>query len=73
MIALQPMAEKKWFKLDAKLPVDRENDDAIPATVEVQIGKTFREGLGAYVDLLAGVGSDRPYNWGLGVGVRFSY
>ena len=73
VITLQPLPEKKWLKLDAKLPVDRENDNAIPATVEVQLGKTFREGLGAYVDLLAGVGSDRPYNWGLGAGVRFSY
>jgi len=72
-IALQPLADKKWLKLDAKLPVDRENDNAIPATLEFQYGKTFREGLGAYVDLLAGLGSDRPFDWGLGVGVRFSY
>ena len=73
MIALQPLADKKWLKLDAKVPFDHENDDAIPATVEFQLGKTFREGLGAYTDLLVGVGGDRPYDWGLGVGVRFSY
>ena len=73
MIVMQPLQEKAWLKLDAKLPVDWENDNAIPATVELQYGKTFRKQVGAYVDLLAGVGSDRPYDWGLGVGVRFSY
>ena len=73
LIMMQPLQEKAWLKLDAKLPVDWENDKAIPATVELQYGKTFRKHVGAYVDLLAGVGSDRPYDWGLGVGVRFSY
>lgn len=73
MIVMQPLPEKAWLKLDAKLPVDWENDNAIPATVELQYGKTFHKHVGAYADLLAGVGSDRPYDWGLGVGVRFSY
>jgi hypothetical protein len=26
-----------------------------------------------YMDLLAGIGTDRPYDWGVGVGVRFNY
>lgn len=73
LIAMQPLPEKAWLKLDARLPVDWENDNAIPATVEMQYGKTFSKHVGAYADLLAGVGSDRPYDWGLGVGVRFSY
>jgi hypothetical protein len=25
------------------------------------------------VDVLAGIGSDRPYDWGAGVGLRFNY
>jgi hypothetical protein len=25
------------------------------------------------VDLMAGIGTDRPYEWGVGVGVRFNY
>jgi hypothetical protein len=29
--------------------------------------------LGLYVDLLAGVGGDRLFEWGLGVGMRLSY
>ena len=73
VIMLQPLPEKSWLKLDAKVPIDWENDNAIPATVELQLGKTFSKGFGAYADLLAGVGSDRPYDWGLGAGLRFSY
>ncbi len=72
-IMLQPLPEKSWLKLDAKLPVDWEHDNAIPATAELQLGRTYSKGFGAYADLLAGLGSDRPYDWGLGVGVRFSY
>jgi len=72
-IVMKPLPEQSWFKLDAKFPVDWENDNAVPATAELQLGRTLREGLGAYADLLAGLGSDRPYDWGLGVGIRFTY
>jgi hypothetical protein len=73
LIALQPLPETVWLKLDAKLPVDWENDNEIPATAELQLGKFYRKNLGAYLDVLAGLGSDRPYDWGLGVGLRFKY
>ena len=73
IIMMQPLPEKSWLKLDAKVPIDWENDNAIPATAELQLGRTFSKGFGAYADLLAGLGSDRPYDWGLGVGLRFSY
>jgi hypothetical protein len=72
-IIMKPLPEKSWLKLDAKLPIDWENDKAIPATVELQLGRTFSKGIGAFADFLAGIGSDRPYDWGLGVGLRFSY
>ena len=73
LIALKPLPEKAWLKLDARLPVDWENDNAIPATVEMQYGKSLNKHISAYADLLAGVGSDRPYDWGLGAGLHFSY
>ena len=73
LIALQKLPKQFWVKLDAKVPVDWEHDDAIPATVEVQLGKMFDKQFGAYVDLLAGVGNDRPYDWGAGVGLRVNY
>ena len=73
LIAIKPLPNKFWGKLDAKIPVDWEHDEAIPASVEVQIGKTFTPGFGAYVDGLFGIGGDRPYDWGVGVGIRFNY
>jgi hypothetical protein len=73
LIAIQAFPNEFWGKLDAKVPVDWENDNAIPATVEVQIGKTFAPWFGVYVDGLFGVGHDRPYDWGTGLGLRFNY
>ena len=73
LIVIQSLPNKFWGKLDAKVPVDWENDNAIPATFEIQLGKMFTPSFGTYVDGLFGVGSDRPYDWGVGVGVRFNY
>ena len=73
LIAIQSLPNKFWGKLDAKIPVDWEHDNAIPATVEVQLGKMFAPWFGTYVDGLFGIGGDKPYDWGVGVGVRFNY
>ena len=73
LIAIQRLPNKFWAKLDAKLPIDWENDNAIPATAELQLGKTFTQSFAAYVDGLVGIGGDRPYDWGVGVGLRFNY
>jgi hypothetical protein len=59
-------------KLDLKIPFDWEND-LIPVTSEFQLGKMFNPSFGVYGDLLVGLGSDRPYDWGLGIGVRINY
>ncbi len=73
LIAIQSLPNSFWGKLDLIIPVDWENDKAIPATAEVQFGKMFSSSFGAYVDLMAGIGTDRPYDWGVGIGVRFNY
>ncbi len=73
LIAIQSLPNDLWVKLDAIVPVDWENDNAIPATTEVQFGKMFTPKLGAYVDGLVGIGTDRPYDWGLGLGVRMNF
>jgi hypothetical protein len=73
MIAIQSFQNNIWGKLDAKLPVDWEHNNDIPATLEVQLGKMFTPKFGTYVDGLFGVGGDKPYDWGVGVGVRFNY
>ena len=48
-------------------------DNAVPATGEVQLGRMFSPSFGVYVDGLFGIGADKPYEWGVGVGVRFNY
>jgi hypothetical protein len=73
LIGIQALPNKFWGKLDAKLPVDWEHDDDIPSTVEVQLGKMFTRAFGLYMDGLVGVGGDKPYDWGVGVGMRFNY
>ncbi|MEE9554196.1 MAG: hypothetical protein V3W18_07855, partial [candidate division Zixibacteria bacterium] len=73
LIGIQKLPKDYWTKLDIKIPVDWENDDEVPATGEVQLGKSFSPSFGAYVDLLAGIGGDRPYDWGAGIGARFNY
>lgn len=73
LIAIQSLPNEMWGKIDAKVPIDWEHDNAIPATVELQLGKMCSPSLGTYVEGLAGIGGDKPYNWGVGVGVRFSY
>ena len=73
LIVIQSLPNKFWGKLDAKVPVDWEHDNAIPATFEVQLGKMFKPWFGTYVDGLIGIGGDKPYDWGVGVGLRFNY
>ena len=73
LIAIQSFENNVWGKLDAKAPVDWENDNEIASSFEVQLGKMFSPGFGTYVDGLFGVGGDKPYDWGVGVGVRFNY
>lgn len=73
VITLQPLPKQMWLKLDAKVPIDWENDEAIPATAELQLGKNINQRFALYVDGLVGVGGDKPYDWGVGTGLRFKY
>ena len=73
LIAIQSLPNSYWGKLDLIIPVDWENDKAMPATAEVQLGKMFSSSFGVYMDGMIGVGTDRPYDWGVGAGVRFNY
>lgn len=72
LIAIQSLPSDFWGKLDAKVPLDWENE-TVSAMVEAQIGKMFTPSFGTYVDGLIGIGTDRPYDWGVGVGIRFNY
>ncbi|WP_147235221.1 hypothetical protein [Ruegeria sp. A3M17] len=72
LIALQLFGDRYWAKADIKAPYDWEND-AWPATAELQIGKNLSPGIALYADVLIGIGTDRPYDQGAGIGLRFNY
>lgn len=72
LIALQPFGDGYWIKADLKAPYDWEND-VWPATAELQIGKNLSPGIALFADVLIGIGADRPYDQGVGVGLRFNY
>jgi len=72
LIAIQPLNPAWWLKLDAKIPYDWENK-TIPADAEIQLGKNINEGFALYAEGKFGLGSDRIYDWGVGLGLRFNY
>lgn len=72
LIAIQSFNTNWWLKADAKVPYDWENE-TVPATAEFQVGKNISSGKALYVEGLIGLGSDRLYDWGVGVGLRFKY
>jgi len=73
LIGIKSLPSNIWAKLDAKVPVDWEDDNAIPASFELQVGKMFKPGFGVFAEGLIGVGGDRPYDHGIGLGLRFNY
>ena len=72
LIALQSFRENWWLKLDAIVPYNWENE-TVPAEAEIQLGHNFSPRFAMYVDGLAGIGNDRAFDWGVGLGVRFNY
>lgn len=72
LIALQPFGAGYWAKLDAKIPYDWENE-IWPASAEFQLGYNLGPSWAAYAEGLVGVGADRPYDAGAGVGLRFKF
>ena len=72
LIALKPFAEHYWVKLDLLVPYDWEND-TVPASAEVQVGYNVNKKIALYADLLVGLGNDRPFDKGIGIGLRFKY
>ena len=72
LIAIQPLPKNFWGKLDIIVPIDWENN-ITPSTAEIQLGKMFSPSFGTFVDGLIGIGNDKPFDWGVGIGVRFNY
>lgn len=72
MIAIKTLPNEWWLKLDAKLPYDWEAE-TIPADAEIQLGKNINNKFALYVEGQFGIGGDRLYDWGVGLGVRFKF
>ena len=73
VIGMQPLPHGMWLKLDAKVPIEWENGNAMPASAEIQLGRHINRWVSLYADVLAGIGSDRLFDWGVGAGLRFKY
>jgi len=72
VIALQPLAKQRWLKADVIIPYDWETD-TVPAQAELQFGINVNQQVALYVDGLVGLGHDRIFDWGVGVGLRVKY
>lgn len=72
LIALKPFGRGYWAKLDAKVPYDWENEQW-PASAEIQVGYNLGPSWAVYAEGLVGIGSDRPYDAGVGLGLRFKF
>jgi len=72
LIAIRPFGKGYWGKLDAKIPYDWESENWLP-TAEVQLGYNINETFAVFVEALIGVGKDRPYDGGGGLGLRLKY
>jgi len=72
LIALQPLAKQRWLKADLIVPYDWETD-TIPAQAELQYGVNVNQQVALYVDGMVGIGHDRIFDWGVGVGLRIKY
>ncbi len=72
MITIQKIPSQSWIKYDLKVPYDWENS-TIPASFELQLGKSFTRSIGLYAELQGGIGGDKLYNSAAGIGFRYSY
>jgi hypothetical protein len=73
LLALQTLPRNTWLKLDAIVSVDWENDRQTPSFAELQYGRQFTSTFGVYAEAMVGIGNDKPYDWGFGLGFRFLY
>ena len=72
LIILKPFGKGYWTKADIKVPYDWENEKW-PITAEVQVGYNASKSVAVYGEGLVGIGHNRPYDVGVGVGLRFKY
>jgi len=72
LIALQPLPDGIWLKLDGKLPFDWENHER-PASLELEAGKVVWRNVALFAQFLSGIGGDRAFDWGTAAAVRVNF
>jgi len=72
LIALQPLPDGSWVKLDGKLPLDWENHEQ-PASLELEAGKVVWRNVALFGQLLSGIGGDRAFDWGAAAALRINF
>jgi len=72
LIGIQALPDGFWLKLDAKILADWHNDTT-PIDGEIEFGRMLNPNVGLFGKGSFGVGSDRPFDWGVAVGVRFNF
>lgn len=64
--------KKSWVTIDPTLGIDWENDERMPFSVEVELGRNIGTLLGgalnAYLRPGIGIGQDRAYDWNIEIG-----
>jgi len=72
VIGLKPLPANTWIKLDGKVPYDWVNH-AVPFNFELEFGKMFTPKVGVFAQVLGGIGSDRPFDWGSALAMRLNF
>jgi len=72
LVGIWKLSANSWSKLETRISYDWDKD-RVPATAEIQFGHMLTPKFGIYLDASSGVGKDRVYNWGAGLGLRFDY
>ena len=70
-IAIQKFGEVNWTKADIIAPYDW-NNELVPGTIEVELGRMITPTFGIYASGLAGF-ADSSLDWGASLNVRFVY
>ncbi len=62
-----------WFRLDAQILINHENDDKSTTTLSFQLGKQFNSTFSVYVDGLLDIAGQKSIDDGYGIAARFLF
>ncbi len=74
LILIQKLPQiRGWLRLDNKFSINHEDSGSTTNLFEVQLGTMLSPRVGVYLDWLNRTGGGKPYDWGLGVGLRVMF